>query len=323
MKLSMTADFAIANAIRNSVALVCFLAANTACAQFRLDIERVAEEAFRGSSDSSNETGDMVLQEDNQVVLRAGNARGVVQMGALRVKQAPIVVVGPDMERFIFQVHRSEDATRANLEQKLSAAIRSIELEKSLTEAQKKKLHLAGQGDIALLMAEANQFRTVFEGAAVQGRDELLKLINRIQPLQRKLKSNRFGDGSIFSRVLAGIHEAEDHRRFESARLEIHQVVYRGAVGRAVGRLHQRHSISPKQRQQIMELMQTETNLPKADFSSPQAAKHMVQYALFQLAKQPNELSTILDEQQRHAIEPMLKQAIAMEDTLRQAGYIR
>ena len=307
---SPTIEIVLARAVRFGIVVTCsFLVPHGANAQFRLDIEQVAEQAF---SELDVEPGDLMLQEDGDVVLRGGRAIAVANR----------VVAGPDMERFVFQKHRSEAATRSHFEQELMKVIKEIGRDTRLTASQKRKLQLAGQGDIALLMAEANKFRAAFEGAAFDGRDQIVQLVNDARPLQQKLQADLFRDGSIFDRVLAGLQDGKQLKQFHTAKLRVMRDFYRGAVRRVITKIDRMQPLNEDQRQRIMQLMLASPELPDIDFSVV-GAKHIVEFALFQLAERRTKLARILDRQQLEKLEPIFKEALAMEDTLRDAGYLR
>ena len=280
------------------------LMTNSADAQFRLDIERVADQAF--------------IEPDTIDEEMATERIGVVQLRRNRL------VAGPDMERLVFRNHRTEKAARASLEQRLKAKIDRLDRTAKLTEQQKKKLRLAGQGDIALLLASTARFERDFGGVAMQDRDQLMRMLQELRPIQKRMTTDIFVEGSVFDRVWLGMQDAKQKQRFQQAKRRVMHNFYKGAAKHAITKIERQMPLAPKQREQLMDLMLAETNMPKIrNFSSSRnGAKYMVAFAIYQLAKHRPELAQILKKQQLEAIKPTLKQAMAMEETLTEAGYL-
>lgn len=288
----------------------CLVIVGSARAQFRLNIAEVAENAFDSMAESAEPQ--MVMEEVRNPLQQRG--------GRVRINR---IVVGPHMDLFLFREHRSENATQGHLEQKLAMKISSLAQTEELTKVEKKKLRLAGLGDIALLIAEVNKFRAQFEGVQAQGPDAIL-MLRQFKPLQQKMAKDIFGAGSIFERVWVGMEDQEQQAKFQAAKLRVLRNFYGGAIKRALATVKRSLVLQPKQREQILEFMLADENMSKMNLSlSTNHEKHMVDFALFQLARQRVELAEILEDWQLDALDPMFEKAVAMEDTFRAEGYLR
>src|SRR5262249_18403649 len=108
---------------------------------------------------------------------------------------------------------------RNKLESRLELEVDDLERSCGLTPVQKKKLLVAGHGDIKRFFDRVEQSRTKF--AKVKNQQNALRMIwPDVQPLQATMTSGLFGGDSIFSKALRTTLSAEQVSRHEEAARE-------------------------------------------------------------------------------------------------------
>ena len=262
-------------------------------AQFKLDIEGVADSAF-----PKLEVIAPPPQQDNQ----RGNA---------------VFAANQNINAWLFQRHGNEKRAREFLDQQLTLAIFSIDRDVKLNEEQREKLKLAGAGDIALFFAEVEKIRDEFDDQAMNDGNQINNVWRRIQPLQQRMRASLFGANSVFARVSDGMLEKgqrEKLREVEQQRLRFHFETY---LKNTISQAQRTRPLRADQRREIMELLQ-DVELP-----SRGTRQLTQQYAQYSLAKIRKELSVILNKEQMKALDPQLRQGARMERTLRKEGYIQ
>jgi hypothetical protein len=165
-------------------------------------------------------------------------------------------------DAWIFQNVRNSTVARTQLIKSLRLHADDVDRGCALSEDQRKKLHLAGRGDI-------NRF---FEQVEIERQKFLLvrkdpKKFNEIwqdiQPLQLNFQAGLHGENSLFQKTLRNMlatEQLESFSRHEAERRDFH---YRAKVELVVSMLESAIPLRDEQRQKLIVLVVTQTKPPQ------------------------------------------------------------
>jgi hypothetical protein len=239
------------------------------------------------------------------------------------VIEAPAVVVQPtfllsavQFDRLVFAQGGNSGQAIKQLESRLSLKIESMDHISKLTDAQKRKLHLAGMSDI-------KRFSDVYESLKQKlvntqyPQNDVSKLFNELQPLQQQWRAGLLGPESLFSKVLRRTLDPQQSEEDERAEQERIKFQYRAKVQLAIGAIENSMPLTAAQRKDFEKLLLEETRPPK---SFGQYDTHVV---LIQASKLPEKkLRAIFDEPQMRALQQTFQQYVQVEQALRQQGLL-
>lgn len=221
----------------------------------------------------------------------ASESRGQVVMNALGANQ--IRYPEESWGRQIFGNQPAETArvlARRGLQLRLEAMDRAV----SLSEPQRSKLELAGEGDIHRFFAEYERVRDSCTFGQIS-RDDLQKLMTKAQPLQKRYQSGLHGRGSLFDKTVASLLTGQQRERLDTMRKERRRREYRDRVRIALMILDRKLPMTAAQREELTELLIEHTPPPQR-YGNQNAQLAMV---LGQFAKLPNDrLRAVFDDDQ-------------------------
>jgi hypothetical protein len=120
-------------------------------------------------------------------------------------------------DHWLFDNPSNADKVRAKLDEHLRTRIAAIDRLCRLTDSQKRKLDLAGRGDIHRLLERIEETRAKFE----RNRDDQVKalaLYEEVRPLRLLLDAGPFDGGSLFARILKTTLTPEQAAEYERRR---------------------------------------------------------------------------------------------------------
>lgn len=202
---------------------------------------------------------------------------------------------------------------RKHLETCLTGRLDALDSTCHITAAQRKKLQVAGRGDIKRLM---DRIDPIFNGSAKLNRDEADHLLGETRDLDRVLKVP-FNAGSLFSKAMINTLTHEQFAENARALREKNSAWYVNAVTDAVRRLAKIADLSEAQAEKLSKLILTETSPPQkfgsADYS----------FVMFRTSKlSETKLRQILDERQWSALKSQLASWADAESTLKKQGFV-
>lgn len=119
-----------------------------------------------------------------------------------RPSQTPVPLVPEEaFDRWIYFGGTKGPSTRVLLERMLQQRIREFEQVFILTPIQKKKLMLAGQGDIKRLLDEVEDHRREFQAARYDV-DQLQRVVKDLQALRVSIALGPFGFDSLYAKSI-------------------------------------------------------------------------------------------------------------------------
>jgi hypothetical protein len=213
---------------------------------------------------------------------------------------------------------RSEDVEviRDRLESALKARVDKLERQYGLSAAQKKKLVVAGRGDIKHFLDRWEETQSEIL-LTVIGRDAERDLLEDVKSLQLRAQRDLFGEESILTKTLRKTLTAEQSARFEKAAREVILARYRATLMWVLGTLDEMLGLIPRQHQQLETLLTEETRPPRR-FGEEDYYGVMCQLGRVPEAK----LRPIFDDGQWFKLSRQLAEAKRKEETLRLKGYL-
>jgi hypothetical protein len=167
-------------------------------------------------------------QEDEEVAVRTRHINGIsiqthlagrhfqvtvdltIPIDARAIDFKAAILERRNFDRWVFGETVSETRPPMKcLEELLSAKIEVATLKHKLTDQQRKKIGLAGRGDIKRFFDRVEDGRNDFEGSRV-GYDNGIKALLRLKPLSDEYNNGIFGDGSLLAKTLHRITEESE-----------------------------------------------------------------------------------------------------------------
>jgi hypothetical protein len=203
---------------------------------------------------------------------------------------------------------------RNRLDSALALRIDDVDRICGVTEAQKKKLRLAGVGDIKRFFDRVEETKRRIESAKD---NQFNNIWQEIQPLQGELNSGLFGDDSFFVKTVTRTLNDEQAARYDNILRQRNLVRYRATIGWCVVQLDRSVGMSDDQRNQLVKLLVKDTKPPR------RFGQNDYWFVLFQVSKLPeSSIKSIVDDVQWRILERQLRQGRAMEQWLKMSGMI-
>jgi hypothetical protein len=247
---------------------------------------------------------------------QAPRARGQVQ--ARRVGQpARRAISDQQFDTWVFREDHSAEAARRRQESVLALKMEEIDRACRLTEQQKQKLQLTGQGDIKRFF---DKYESLKEKAyaTLDGNQNLNAVFQETTPLASTLQVGLFGSGSLFQRSF--------HTTLTSAQIADYDAISRQRIGfrhnanidLVVTTLEESVPLPSVQRQKLVRFLRQELKAPSI------TGNYDFYYIMWQLGTIPEEkLKPFFDATQWRIVDRFVTQYKGMEPTLRQAGYFK
>jgi hypothetical protein len=249
-------------------------------------------------------------QDDDEPVENE-NAQAVNNVRMAVINQGPNL---EQMDQWVFGRYGGSGGARNKLDSSLLLRIQDLERECGITEAQKKKLRLAGRGDIKRFFDKVEALKRKFQ----QGQnDPNTNIWQEIQPLQVELNTGLFGDNSLYAKTIARTLNHDQAARFESVVHERASFRFRATIDWFVVHLDKGLGLTDDQRKQFVALLVNEARPPR------KFGPGDYWYLLLQTARVPEaKLKAILDAPQWRLLSRQFAQARAMEQWLKTNGVI-
>jgi hypothetical protein len=220
------------------------------------------------------------------------------------------------IDQMIFQQDHNAAGARGRLVTQLTLHVEDIDRVCKLTDAQKKKLDLAGRGDIKRFFDRydiVKQKCQALKGDA-EGQQRIWQEIN---PLQNTLQTGLFHQDSLFYKSLHHTLTPDQSSPYAAAARERRESHHRATVELVVLTLEQCMPLRDAQRQELIRLVVKETKPPRK--SSP----NDYSVVMYQLSRIPEDkLKPLFEASQWKATSRLLAQYRGMEPWLTQSGLL-
>jgi hypothetical protein len=205
---------------------------------------------------------------------------------------------------------------RNRLDSLLALHVEDIERSCGLTAVQKKKLLVAGRGDIKRFFDLVEQTRKKFDKLK-NDQNQLGMIWQEIQPLQATFNSGLFNDESIFTKAIKATLSHDQATQYQEVQRERTLYRYRARVDLALELLNNSVGFSAEQRERVLKLLVEETRPPK------RLGQNDYYAVLYQMSKVPEpRLKAIFDDVQWRFVSRQLAQAKGLEMWLKQNGFV-
>jgi hypothetical protein len=237
-----------------------------------------------------------------------------VQAVQEKVAQFVPQVNNDQVDQWIFGRFGGAPGARTKLDSALTLKIDELERLCGLSEGQKKKLLLAGKGDIKRFFDKVEDLK---RKAAIGQNGMNQNVWQDLQPLQAELNTGLFGEDSLYTKMVRRTLNDGQMAHFERQLRERRQARYQSTVEWFVMHVDKALGLSEAQRQQFVSVLVTETPPPnvfgRADYT----------YLMLQSAKLPEpKIKPIFDTAQWRLLSRQFNQARMMEQWLRQTQVI-
>jgi hypothetical protein len=227
------------------------------------------------------------------------------------------VMSDEQFDQWVFGGPMNSGAARRNkLESLLTLQVDDVGRACHLSELQRRKLILAGKGDIKRFLDKVDEKRKKFDKVK-SDQNKVGEIYQELQPLQVALNSGLFNEGSIFAKTLRTSLASDQAARYERIVSEKRQFRYRAKVELAVAQLEQSVGFSDAQRRGLVEVILRETKPPA------RYGQYDYWVVMYQAGRIPeSRIRPIFDDQQWAFLKRQLDQMRGMGHWLRNAGMI-
>ncbi|MBI5759547.1 MAG: hypothetical protein HZA46_13595 [Planctomycetales bacterium] len=219
-------------------------------------------------------------------------------------------------ESWMFQTLPNASAARAKLEKLLALHTQDVDQACRLSEAQQKKLQLAGRGDIKRFFEQVEVVRRKFL-LVRKDQNKVNEIWQDIQPLQLTFLSGLHGPDSFFRKTLRNIlneRQFEDYSRLATER-QLFQ--YRAKVELVVSVLEGGLPLRDEQRQRLITTIVEHSQPPRR---YGQQDYYVVMWSISKIPEAT--LKPLFDEAEWKALTRQFAQVRGMEQWLKKNGAI-
>lgn len=216
----------------------------------------------------------------------------------------------------IFGRLESVESARARISRVVSARINEIDREYRLTEAQKEKLSLAGQGDLKRLFDRVEDLRTKYRQAKYE-RVAAIKCLQEARRLRAELATMPGPVDSLLSKTIATTITEEQKARHDDLLREYQSGQTERAIVEAAQRLARLLNLSGAQHRQLEQMLFDEIRPPARMGSSGYA------FVMYRLSRLPeNKVRPILSDSQWKFLHELLMPWNKAEKFLENDGFV-
>jgi hypothetical protein len=226
------------------------------------------------------------------------------------------VMTDDQFDQWVFGGPRNSRAGRNKLDSLLTLQIDDVARNFTLTEDQKKKLLLAGRGDIKRFLELVEEKRRKFDRVK-QDQNKIGEIYQELLPLQMALNSGLFGAGSLYAKTVRRVLSEEDDERYQKGVEDKNRFRYRAKVELVVAQLDQSVGLRDEQRRGLIELILSETQPPNR---FGQYDYYLVLYQAGRIAER--KLKPLFEVRQWALLTRRLNQGRGMEPFLRAQGLL-
>jgi hypothetical protein len=249
------------------------------------------------------------MQLEQEVVRR----REFAAQGAVMVQP---LWTDEQLERSVFQQDGTASRARQRLDTLLAKQVDTIDRACNLTDAQRRKLQLAGRGDIKRVFDRYEGIKRKSQAVEndLQGVQDIQQDLNSLRTASQ---ADLFHEDSLLIKSLPNTLSREQFMHYEALSREKREKHHRAHIEQAITTLQRGIYMRDTQRRQLITLMTNETKLPRK--SGPYDF-----YALIlQLGRLPEaKLKPLFDDAQWQNVNAQLERFKELEPTLKQSGQL-
>lgn len=219
-------------------------------------------------------------------------------------------------DQWVFQQYGNASTARVRLKESLELYTENVDQACGLSDAQKQKLRLAGQGDIERFFRKFKKVKTKFQ-AIRNDQQKVNQIFQDISPLQAKLATGIFDRDSLLQKCLVNTINREQFLKYLKVDEERQRFHHEAEIGVIISILDQAAPVTAEQRRKLSDLLRRETRPPR------KSGQYDYYAMMHQAAKIDDEkFQQILDDIQWQVFNQQLGQMRAMEAWLKQNGIL-
>jgi hypothetical protein len=235
---------------------------------------------------------------------------------AVQPMQRVFVMNDDQFDLWVFGAPRNSQAGRNKLDSQLMLQVDDVSRVCSLSEPQKRKLQLAGRGDIKRFFEKVEEKRKKFDKVKTD-QNKVSEIYQELVPLQAVLHSGLFNQGSFYSKTLKTVVSDEAYQKYQELVRQKNLFRYRAKVELVVAQIDQSVGFRGQQRRKLTELILSETQPPE------RYGQYDYYVVLYQASKVPaSKLKPFFDDGQWARLQRSLNQGRGMEQFLRRQGLL-
>ncbi len=220
-------------------------------------------------------------------------------------------------DSWVFQNLQTATAARKKLDQMLAMQLDDVDQTCQLTPSQRKKLQLAGRGDMLLFFEQVEVVRKKFL-LVRKDQQKFNDIWQDISPLQVKVQVGLFGDESLYQKTLRNILKGEQLSKYSQVDGERRKFQYRAKVELVVAMLENAMPLRDEQRQNLIALIVKETKPPR---SFGQQQDYYV--VMWNISKIPEKtLRPLFKDVEWKVLNQQFTQVRGLEQWLKQSGAL-
>jgi hypothetical protein len=231
-----------------------------------------------------------------------------------------IVVVGRNQvtlqqfERWVFQHFRSMSNARESLLAELTLKVDELDRICNLDDSQRRKLSLAGRGDMKRFFDTYERVKTKFQRTTPKDR-RIDTVFQEIAPLQTAIQAGLFDGDSFIHRSLKNVLTDAQRTKYLQVQQERQRIRHQAAVELTVHTLDEAIPLLASQRDSLIDMLLALTRPAR------RSGQHDYYTIMYQIARMPpDQFRTILDETQWKILAKQIDNAKAMKPWLEQRG---
>jgi hypothetical protein len=221
-----------------------------------------------------------------------------------------------DFDRWVFSLVRGTDAARVRLETILATRVEKIARRSALTEVQKKKLLLAGRGDIKRLFDRVDEMKANLKGDA-EDQKKLMGFLEEMRLQRIDARGDVFGEGSIFAKALKTTLTSVQSAQYEKATRDGALARHRATIRWVVATFDTVLELNAVQHGQLETLLVEQTRPPRY------FGEYDYYGVLFQASKLPEtRFKSILSDRQWAKLSMHIAESKRLLPTLKAHGFV-
>lgn len=220
-------------------------------------------------------------------------------------------------DQWVFQNLQTVAAARKKLDQMLSLQLDDVDRACQLSAVQRKKLELAGRGDMVQYFEQVEVVRKKFL-LVRKDQQKFNEIWQDISPLQVRFQAGLFGEESFYQKTLRNMLKGEQLSRYSQVDGERRKFQYRAKVELVVAMLENALPMRDEQRQKFIALIVEQTKPPR---SFGQQQDYYI--VMWNISKIPEKtLKPMFNDTEWKVLNQQFAQVRGLEQWLKQSGAL-
>lgn len=278
--------------------------------------QETKKDAPAGQEQEKKTDADKKKEADRKAAIKKEAVRRQAAAVRNRVVRVQNQWTDENFDQWIFQQDRNPTGARNRLNSALVMHLEAIDRASQLTDAQRKKLQLAGRGDIKRFFDRYETVKQKFH-LVKDDQQKMQQIWQDIGPLQTSWQAGLFDGDSLFYKSLHNTLTSEQRTRYDAVERERREFSHCASILQVVAAWEQSVPLRKAQRRELITLLSDQTKPPR------KLGPYGYIFIMFQLSQLPEKkLKPIFDETQWKIIGRNVVQAKQWGQYLRTVGIL-